>query len=228
MEVGDWSNAGPNSGLFSVHPAVTSEYVWNLFGSRLSKNQVLHTNYFSDYHTREKGDVGVINTGGYYKDFLLNPSGWPANIYGLFLNVHWAYNREGGEWSGSRLSLFSALTTFSDYHRQGNDSKLFVGASWSDGDAYGANVCGVFSIEITSTGTNFDYSSRLSKIPQIFALTKDYHDNSGDGGSSFWPVYGNRGGNMTDCGIFCDNDVSKTELNPKFCSRLSKNQVEVS
>lgn len=33
MEVGDWSNAGPNSGLFSVHPAVTSEYVWNLFGS---------------------------------------------------------------------------------------------------------------------------------------------------------------------------------------------------
>lgn len=33
MEVGDWSNAGPNSGLFSVHPAVTSDYVWNLFGS---------------------------------------------------------------------------------------------------------------------------------------------------------------------------------------------------
>ena len=33
MEVGDWSNAGRKSGLFSVHPAVTSDYIWKIDGS---------------------------------------------------------------------------------------------------------------------------------------------------------------------------------------------------
>lgn len=35
MEVGNWwiPDAGSTCGLFSVHPAVTSDYVWNLFGS---------------------------------------------------------------------------------------------------------------------------------------------------------------------------------------------------
>ena len=52
MEVGDWSNAGRKSGLFSVHPAVTSDYVWNLFGSptklKIQSNKVvLRTVYIS-------------------------------------------------------------------------------------------------------------------------------------------------------------------------------------
>lgn len=35
MEVGDWwiPDDGPYCGLFSIHPAVTSDYVWHLYGS---------------------------------------------------------------------------------------------------------------------------------------------------------------------------------------------------
>ena len=52
MEVGNWSNAGPNSGLYSVHAAVTSDYVWKIDGSPTklkieSIKVVLRTVYFS-------------------------------------------------------------------------------------------------------------------------------------------------------------------------------------
>ena len=51
----------------------------------------------------------------------------------------------------------------------------------------------------------------------------DYHDNSGDGGSSFWPIYGSLGRNEMTCGIFCDNDCPKTLYTSGLGSRLSKN-----
>ena len=52
----------------------------------------------------------------------------------------------------------------------------------------------------------------------VLQLSLYHHDNSGDGGSSFWPEYGGRVGNMRNCGIFCDNEHPKTESIPAIGS----------
>ena len=50
-------------------------------------------------------------------------------------------------------------------------------------------------------------------------LTSDYHNNDGDGGSSFWPEYGCHGTYTSSAGIFSDNDRSKTERSPNVGSQ---------
>ena len=49
----------------------------------------------------------------------------------------------------------------------------------------------------------------------------DYHDNSGDGGSSFWPEYGCGWGESTICGIYFDNDSPMTSSGPIVGSKIS-------
>ena len=122
--------------------------------------------------------------------------------------------------------------TFSDYHhfpewdRLGTWNLLIPGGHVDDNTINGDDsTCGIFLTDYFQDAGGVYLGTRLSKIPQIFALTKDYHDNSGDGGSSFWPDYGRRWSNMSGGGMFCDNDHPKTEVSPAFCSRLSKNQV---
>lgn len=49
----------------------------------------------------------------------------------------------------------------------------------------------------------------------------NYHDCSGDGGNSYWPVYGCTWGGKHESGIYHDNDTS-TSADSLIGSRLSE------
>lgn len=47
----------------------------------------------------------------------------------------------------------------------------------------------------------------------------DYHDNSGDGGETFWPTYGGHHTTESYRGIFYDNDIPQNAQRAELGSR---------
>ena len=68
----NWMGETRSPGLF-----ISNDYnfgdTWFDFCSRLSKNQVLHTNYFSDYHRGRSSSIGVLYGAWHGVEPVTNP-----------------------------------------------------------------------------------------------------------------------------------------------------------
>lgn len=92
--------------------------------------------------------------------------------FGIFacLPIHYV---DGVDNQGSRLSLFSALTTSSDYHDRWNSDPRFTGVcgcGYYEDYIYNTprTRCGIFHLELINMGSNLAdgrLCSRLSKVP---------------------------------------------------------------
>ena len=107
----------------------------------------LRTKHLSDYHGRGDGSDSY-GCGGNY-NAIDNP--------GIFFDDVW---NAPHECNGSRLSLFSALTTFSDYHWTVSGFQMRrSGGSWNS-----SKECGFVADAYTDISTVDIYQgSRLSK-----------------------------------------------------------------
>lgn len=127
-----------------------------------------------DYHFRynREREVSYMFYGG---DF-------PVTMYASF-GIFIDYARDADSFASdttfcSRLSKNQVLRIiYLNYHRGNNGSFLYVGASWSDSDAYGAIVCGIFSGKNNSVEIDYDYSSPTLTKNQTLYYHEVYPDH---------------------------------------------------
>lgn len=114
---------------------------------------------------------------------------------------------------GSYEQTGSPLTEILDYHAddQAVSSSLYwgcpmYGCTCVDPGNIGSTGCGTF-VDWKMSGSHYSGYADY-RVGSPITIMSVYHDYSGDGGNSYWPVFGCKWASVSSGGIFHDNDTS--------------------